>query len=63
MCSKLTLNHINQGALKRMPPLPCVSQAQVEAKKEHEGAVHLLEVSRGPWGSGGVGSGGRVGGV
>ena len=23
----------------------CVSQAQVEAKKEHEGAVHLLEVS------------------
>lgn len=24
---------------------PCVSQAQVEAKKEHEGAVHLLEVS------------------
>jgi len=26
----------------------CVSQAQVEAKKEHEGAVHLLEVSDRP---------------
>lgn len=26
---------------------PCIPQAQVEAKKEHEGAVHLLEVSVG----------------
>lgn len=50
-CLKLKLNcNINESELKH--PAPCVSQAQVEAKKEHEGAVHLLEVSvwtRGGW--------------
>lgn len=44
MCFKLKLNLITKSRWTEKDA-PCVSQAQVEAKKEHEGAVHLLEVS------------------